>query len=36
MAYNLKRWLNLTDPAYKTRPRRTAAQAVLRLAAPTA
>lgn len=31
--YNLKRWLNLSDPAYKTRPRRTAAQTVLRLAA---
>ena len=33
MAYNLKRWLNLTHPTYQTRPRRTAAQAVLRLAA---
>ncbi len=33
MAYNSKRWLNLTDPTHKTRPRRTAAQAVLRLAA---
>lgn len=31
-AYNLKRWLNLSDPHYKTRPRRTAAQNVLRLA----
>jgi hypothetical protein len=31
-AYNLKRWLNLSDPDYKTRPRRTAAQAVLSLA----
>ncbi len=30
--YNLKRWLNLSDPDYRTRPRRTAAQAVLRLA----
>jgi hypothetical protein len=33
MAFNLKRWLNLSDPHYQTRPRRTAAQAVLRLAA---
>jgi hypothetical protein len=31
--YNLKRWLNLSDPGYKTRPRRTAAAGVLRLAA---
>jgi hypothetical protein len=31
-AYNLKRWLNLSDPNYRTRPRRTAAQAVLSLA----
>ena len=33
MAYNLKRWLNLSDPNYKTRPRRTATQGVLSLAA---
>jgi transposase len=31
-AYNLKRWLNLSDSDYRTRPRRTAAQAVLSLA----
>ena len=30
--YNLKRWLNLSDPDYRTRLRRTAAQVVLNLA----
>jgi hypothetical protein len=30
--FNLKRWLNLSDPNYKTRRRGTAAETVLRLA----
>lgn len=33
-AYNLKRWLNLSDPNYRRRQRRTAVEVVLALLAP--